>query len=58
MKIYFESQLKGVLWIAKHAKSEKHFKIMREEMDLHHMLAGSYFIHAITASLEPAAMAA
>ncbi len=58
MKIYFKSQLEGVLWMAQHADGETHFKILREEMDLNHLLTDTYFIHAVTASLTFTAQAA
>lgn len=58
MKIYFKNQLEGVMWIAQHADSEVHFKILREEMDLHHLLTDEYFVHRATAELRFRAQAA
>ncbi len=58
MKIYFESQLSAVLWIGQHAKSEDHFRILREELDLNHLVSDKYFVHGVTVELEMFALAA
>ena len=58
MKIYFDNQLTAVMGIAQHAKNEVHFKIMREELDLNHLLTDQYFIHKVTLELEELALAA
>ena len=58
MKIYFDNQLTAVMGIAQHAKSEVHFKIMREELDLNHLLTDEYFLHKVTMDLEVQALAA
>ena len=58
MKTYFNNQLEAVLWIANHAKSEWHFRILREELDLNHLLTDEYFLHSVTIELDVMAMAA
>lgn len=58
MKVYFESQLKAVMGIAQSAKNEVHFKIMREELDLNHLLTEEYFIHKVTMELDVLPLAA
>jgi len=58
MKIYFENQLTAVMGISQQAKNEVHFKIMREELDLNHLLTEEYFIHKVTMELDAIALAA
>ncbi len=58
MKIYFDNLVDGVLWIARHAKTESHFKIMREELELNHLLSDQHFIHEETTRPEVLSLAA
>ena len=45
MNITFRNQGEAINWIASHAKSEDHFKVLREDLQINHLFTDSYFLH-------------
>ena len=56
MKKQFENHLQAIDWIAdkKHAETESHFEILREELIFNHIYTGEYFIDALLSDREVA----
>ncbi|MDH3651782.1 MAG: hypothetical protein OEQ53_19010 [Saprospiraceae bacterium] len=47
MKKEFKTLREGLAWIAFHAISQLHLKILSEELTNNHRFTGHYFIHTI-----------
>ncbi len=46
MKIEFNSCAKAIRWIMLSAKSEVDFQNLREQLDMHYLYTGMYFVFA------------
>lgn len=52
MKHYFKTRLAAINWIAKFAKHEGQFEVMREQLNFNFIYTGTYFIQSTKGSLE------
>ncbi len=55
MKMSFPTRLAAIDWIAKHAKNEAHFEVLREQLNYNYIYFQIYFID-LTDSNEEVAM--